>query len=172
MPNSETPSLTPDCSSCASLCCVVFAFDRSESFAFDKAAGEVCRNLDDAGRCARFGEREDLGLKGCITYSCYGAGQKVTQDVFGGRTWRDDARLIQPMGDALSVLRRIHENLLLLESAAALPLDTAEQSRLYALQRALTPDSDWTQGTLKDYPLDKVSGDVSAFLKGLRRHVI
>lgn len=165
------PDLTPDCSACAALCCVVFAFDRSESFAIDKAAGEVCPNLDSCGRCKVFGERDRLGFRGCITYDCHGAGQVVTQDVFRGRTWRDDPALTPRMGAALSVLRRIHEQLLLLKTAGQLPLNAEEKARQSELTGKLTSEGPWTEAALKAFPLDDTIREVAAFLGALRRHV-
>lgn len=165
-------SLKPDCSNCAALCCVVFAFDKSESFAIDKAAGEVCPNLDDANLCRVFDDRERLGFSGCRSYDCYGAGQRVTREVFHGRSWRADPRLIEPMGAALSVLRRIHEQLLLLEMAENLPLAATEKEALAAFQKTLAPEADWTEAELKDFPVDRVSREIAVFLRGLRRHVV
>ena len=167
----RVPDLTPDCSACAALCCVVFAFDNSESFAIDKAAGERCPNLDRDNRCRIFEERQALGFKGCITYDCHGAGQRVTQEIFGGRSWRDDPALGHRMGAALSVLRRIHEQLLLLQSAEALPLDETEKQRLADLRQTLSPEVDWTETSLAAFPIDGAVRQVSAFLRDLRRHV-
>lgn len=163
--------LTPDCSRCASLCCVVFAFDKSESFAIDKAAGEVCSNLDDCGKCRVFDDRGRLGFHGCISYDCHGAGQIVSQEVFKGRSWRDDPALTERMGAALSVLRQIHEQLLLLETAGKLPLEASERERLADLQTDLAPDEPWTEAGLRDFPLEGTIRQVRAFLTGLRRHV-
>jgi hypothetical protein len=164
------PDLTPDCASCAALCCVVFAFDRSESFGIDKAAGEVCPNLDSCGRCAIFDDRSRLGFSGCISYDCHGAGQRVTQEVFHGHTWRDDPGLTERMGEALSVLRQIHEKLLLLAAAEKLPLGIGERQALVELQMQLAPQSAWTESRLKAFPLVEISRKVSDFLTGLRRH--
>ena len=169
--NSKRPiDLVPDCAACASLCCVVFAFDKSESFAFDKAAGEVCRNLQHDGRCRVFTQRETLGLSGCVAYDCHGAGQRVTQEIFEGRSWRDEPALKQPMEAALSILRRVHEKLVLLQSAKNLPLSTEEQRRLVQLELELESGEAWTEAKLRHFPIDQVSSDVSAFLKSLRRH--
>ena len=165
------PDLKPDCAACAALCCVVFAFDRSESFAIDKAAGEVCPNLDDCGQCSVFEARDRLGFHGCISYDCHGAGQVVTQEVFKGRSWRDDAALTERMGATLSVLRQIHEQLLLLETAEKLPLETEERNRLADLKASLVPETAWTEERLRDYPLESTIRRVGAFLTGLRRHV-
>ncbi|WP_422376358.1 hypothetical protein [Roseibium sp.] len=167
----QLPDLRPDCSACAALCCVVFPFDKSESFAIDKGAGEVCPNLDDCNKCRVFDGREALGFKGCITYDCFGAGQLVSQIVFKGRSWRDDPALANRMGAALSVLRRIHEQLLLLGTAEKLPLDKKESARLDGLRLELAPDADWTEQALADYPIDATISKISRFLRDLRRHV-
>ncbi|MBN9670568.1 hypothetical protein [Roseibium aggregatum] len=163
--------LEPQCENCAALCCVVFVFDKSESFAIDKAAGEVCPNLDTCGKCTIFRERETLGFRGCIAYDCHGAGQRVTQEVFGGRSWRDDPILMNRMGDALSVLRQIHEQLLLLGAAAKLPLDPDERLELSGLRQILAPETDWSEESLKAFPVARATRQVADFLSRLRRHV-
>ena len=163
--------LSPDCASCAALCCVVFAFDKSESFGNDKAACEVCPNLDNTDRCSIFDERETLGFKGCITYDCHGAGQRVTSEVFKGVSWRDDPALMAPMGAALSVLRRIHELLLLLGSARQLSLSNEELSELLALEKLLDPEEDWSESELQQFPIDAMGARVGRYLRTLQHHV-
>lgn len=163
--------LTPDCSSCAALCCVVFAFDRSESFAIDKDACEVCPNLDDHDRCRIFADREDLGFKGCIAYDCRGAGQRVTQEVFHGASWRENPALKEPMGAALSVMRRIHDLLLLLETAGKMTLAEKEAFALAQLQVKVDPDGAWTEERLREFPIEEITADVNGFLRSLSHHV-
>jgi hypothetical protein len=150
---------------------VVFAFDKSESFGIDKAAGEVCPNLDECNRCSIFADREKLGFSGCITYDCHGAGQRVTQEVFAGRSWREDPTLKKRMGDALSILRQVHEQLVLLDAAEKLPLDVTERTRLAELRGILAPDAVWTEADLKDFPGSQTTRKISAFLKSLHHHV-
>lgn len=162
-------NLDPDCISCAALCCAVFAFDKSESFGVDKAAGEVCPNLTGANLCRIFEDRANAGFRGCVTYTCYGAGQRITQEVFGGKTWRDDPALMHRMGAALSVLRRIHEQLVLLRTARQLPLAAKDTKRLHELEARLTPEQGWTETGLATYPIDKTVLDVSNFLQALKR---
>ena len=164
-------ALKPDCTSCAALCCVVFAFDKSESFGIDKGAGEVCPNLSECGACKIFEERESRGFRGCIAYDCFGAGQRVTQEVFAGRSWREDTGLKKRMGDALSVMRQVHEQLLLLAAAENLPLDLSERRTLAGLRNTLTPDISWTEEALQAFPVAQSARSVSDFLTGLRRHV-
>jgi hypothetical protein len=163
--------LEPDCSACAALCCVVFAFDKSESFAIDKAAGEVCPNLEYSNTCGIFGSRETMGFKGCITYNCHGAGQRVTHEVFKGKSWRNDPALTQRMGAALSVLRRIHEQLLLLRTAHQLSLTCEEKNVAEKFERDLDLETAWSETSLKMFPIDEISRKISAFLRSLSHHV-
>ena len=67
---------------------MALAFSTSADFAFDKDAGEPCRNLDDEFRCTIHPHLRDRGFKGCTVFDCFGAGQKVTQQTFAGQTWR------------------------------------------------------------------------------------
>ena len=161
----------PNCASCASLCCMALSFDKSEDFGFDKAAGEACCHLDACGKCKIFNELEGLGFRGCVTFSCYGAGQRVTQEVFDGADWRDRAELKHRMGEALRILRRIHEHLLLLETAKVLNMSEAERHRLEGLERDLGKDRTWSEESLLNFQIEPVCSAVSDFLQSLRPHI-
>ena len=71
--------LVADCSRCVGLCCVLLPFARSADFAFDKAAGDPCRNLTDEHQCRVHDRLLEEGMRGCVAYDCFGAGQAVTQ---------------------------------------------------------------------------------------------
>lgn len=162
------PALTPDCGQCAALCCIGLAFDRSDLFAYDKLADEPCRHLTADDRCAIHDRLEAAGFGGCVQFDCQGAGQRVIQEVFGGRSWRDDASLLRPMMDAFRVLWRIHGLLALLAATAGLPLDRAQSARREELTEALNPADGWTARTLSEFERSHVADDVQAFLTGLR----
>lgn len=159
-----------DCERCAALCCVVLAFDRSELFACDKPALVPCSRLR-GYRCAIHTELEPRGFAGCAAYDCYGAGPRVVREVFGGRSWREDASLVQPMAAAFSPMREIQELGLLLELARDLPLGNEEQGRLDALASALEPPSGWSSASLADFERGSLAKEVSTFLRSLSRHV-
>jgi len=165
-----SPDLSPNCESCAALCCVVFAFDKSDSFGIDKAACEVCPNLDESDHCRIFATRREMGFGGCIAYDCHGAGQRVTCEVFDGRHWRDDPALKERMGAALSVMRRIHELMLLLASARLFSLSAEESRELGDLEAILNPDIAWTEKTLAMFPIAEVTVQVNTFLRSLKHH--
>lgn len=162
--------LRADCERCAALCCVAFAFDRSEQFAFDKAAGEVCSNLDTCGRCRIHDEKASRGFSGCVRYDCLGAGQRVTQEVFAGQSWRRDPSLLEPMLRAFEVTWRVHELLQLLQEAKKLPLAEAERETVHAFEAALDPQEGWTRQTLASLPIESVALRIRSFLKSLQRH--
>lgn len=114
------PDLAADCARCVGLCCVALAFARSADFPVDKPAGEPCRHLDPADRCAIHTELRPRGYRGCTVFDCFGAGQQTTQITFGGRSWRDDPQDRAAMFAAFPVMRRLHELLWYCEQAVTL----------------------------------------------------
>ncbi|MDF2231043.1 hypothetical protein P2H44_00600 [Albimonas sp. CAU 1670] len=160
----------PDCGACAALCCVALAFDRSPLFAFDKPAGEPCRHL--SGHACRIHPRlEAEGFGGCVRYDCLGAGQRVVQQVFAGRSWREDPALLAPMMEAFRALRRARELSQLLDAAARLPLTPEQAARRAALSLALDPPEGWTRAALAAFERGPLPAEVSAFLRALRAAV-
>ena len=158
-------SLSADCARCAALCCVALAFDRSNLFAIDKPAGQPCSHLDACGACTIHSARAEQGFRGCIEFDCLGAGQRVTQEFFGGRSWTEDRALVGPMSRAFSVVRRRHEQLLLLEQAEALDLSPQDRKRLSELRTSLV-DSGAAPAAAKD-----LDAQLAAFLASLRRYL-
>jgi hypothetical protein len=114
-------SLSADCGSCVGLCCVALAFSRSADFAFDKDAGEPCTNLDESHGCRVHPQLRERGLKGCTVFDCFGAGQRVTQRTFSGRSWRESPELGRQMFTVFGVVRQLHEVLWYLRQAVQLP---------------------------------------------------
>jgi len=164
----DNPEQKSDCSRCAGLCCVALPFDKSDDFAFDKAAEEPCRHLGGDFRCAIHAQLEDRGFRGCVAYECYGAGQRVTQDVFDGRNWRDEPALARRMFGAFGAMRVIHELLMLLRMAGQLDLTVTQRQELHALQARLMPDSGWSEDTLAAFETTRIRAEANAFLKTLQ----
>lgn len=162
------PSLSADCGQCAALCCAYHAFDSSDQFAIDKPAGVPCPNLTGQGRCKIHASLAEHGFPGCVSYDCMGAGQHVVQGVFGGRSWQTEPALMKPMFEAFRVMRRVHENLQLLDAARRLPLSEAEARRCAELELAHAPAQGWTPARLKEFEAGPVPGAFRAFLHSLR----
>jgi hypothetical protein len=117
------PELRADCSRCAGLCCVAPGFSASADFAVDKPPGVPCRHLGDDFRCGIHASLRDRGFPGCTAFDCLGAGQRVVQETFGGRTWRDSAAVAERMFAAFGVVLRLHELLWHLLFALDLEVD-------------------------------------------------
>jgi hypothetical protein len=135
--------LQADCANCAALCCVVPAFAKSSDFAIDKPAGRACRNLAEGDFGCTIHERlDDKGFHGCVVFDCFGAGQRITQETFGGRSWRDEPGIAQDMFAMLPLVRQLHELMWLLTEA--LKLDQA--ARLHPKLRAALAETDQLAG--------------------------
>ncbi|MFF5336512.1 pentapeptide repeat-containing protein [Streptomyces sp. NPDC013181] len=120
MPDNDRAALRADCANCFALCCVALTLTRSADFAVDKAAGTPCRNLRDDFRCGIHAGLRTEGFPGCTVYDCFGAGQKVSVEIFGGRDWRAAPETAGQMYRVFPVVRQLHELLWYLTEAAAL----------------------------------------------------
>jgi hypothetical protein len=163
--------LSADCGRCAGLCCVALTFDRSSLFGFDKRAGEVCRHLQPDCRCRIHAELERRGFAGCARYDCLGAGQRVTQEIFGGRSWRTHPELLRPMLEAFRALRLVHGQLLLLREAGQLRLTPRQRRRRKALLHALQPEPGWSPAALLRFEAGTLPAETRRFLRSLRSGV-
>ncbi|MFE9612211.1 pentapeptide repeat-containing protein [Streptomyces sp. NPDC006012] len=113
--------LRGDCARCVGLCCVALPFAVSADFALDKPAGRPCPHLQNDHRCGIHTELRSKGFAGCTVYDCFGAGQKVSQVVLGGRDRRTGpAELAHGMAEVFHVVRQLHELLWYLTEALEL----------------------------------------------------
>lgn len=122
----DSSTFETDCANCFGLCCVALAFTASADFPVDKEKGIPCKNLQDDFRCAIHRNLKLSGYSGCTTFDCLGAGQKVSQQTFGGVSWKDDPKSASGMFQLLPVMQQLQEILLYLTQA----LDRCSDSRL------------------------------------------
>ncbi|SLN33039.1 hypothetical protein PSA7680_01547 [Pseudoruegeria aquimaris] len=168
---SPDPAFTAECGRCAALCCLALHFDAGARFGISKPAGTPCPNL--AGHlCSIHDTLSEAGFPGCVAYDCAGAGQRVTQELFAGASWRDDPALAGPMMEGFRLMRRLQEALQLLGLARNLPIGAPSRARLDALAAALAaPPEGWTLATLHDLEAEGRLDAVGAFLKSLRNEL-
>lgn len=105
-----------DCKNCFGLCCVSLYFSKSEGFPTDKEAKEPCINLEPDFRCKVHSKLLDKGLKGCISYDCFGAGQKVSRDIYKEKDWLQNPELANEIFEVFCIINKIHEMLWYLKS--------------------------------------------------------
>jgi uncharacterized protein YjbI with pentapeptide repeats len=147
LPLTDRSALRADCANCFALCCVALNFVASADFAIDKAAGDPCPNLQDDYRCGVHSELREIGFRGCTVYDCFGAGQHISQQTFGGRSWRSDRATGQAMFASFGVMRELHELLWYLtdardrpEAAALHPAVDAAFEATEAMTRGAAPE--------------------------------
>lgn len=76
-----------NCEKCCGLCCVALYFTKSDGFPKDKEAGVACENLQTDYKCKMYSKLSKQGLKGCMTYDCFGAGQFITRHLKSLPNW-------------------------------------------------------------------------------------
>jgi uncharacterized protein YjbI with pentapeptide repeats len=113
-------ALRVDCEKCFGLCCVALYFSASEGFPTDKEAGKPCLNLKSDFSCAVHKTLREQGLKGCIAYDCFGAGQKVAQVTYSGHSSQQSPESSKQMFEVFLIMRQLHEMLWYLTEALTL----------------------------------------------------
>ena len=160
--------LEADCSRCFALCCVGLTFIRSTDFPVDKRAGRPCLNLTDAHRCSVHSSLREQGWIGCVSYDCFGAGQRVSQETFGGRDWRTHPEIAPQMFAALPVMRQLHELLAYLADAGG----RAATAPWHEVMVELSAEVDAiAAGDLAGVDLDAVRGRIAPVLREASRLV-
>ncbi|ROR83373.1 Pentapeptide repeat-containing protein [Plantibacter flavus] len=108
-PSDDRSALRANCADCFALCCTAFGFQRSIDFPIDKPAGTPCRNLADDFSCSIHESLRPRGFRGCTVFDCFGAGQLVSQELFGGASWRERPDTSAEMFATFSVVRQLQE---------------------------------------------------------------
>ncbi len=102
-------ALTIDCQKCCGLCCIALYCTKTDGFPYDKVAGTPCKNLLSDFRCHSHHELIERKLKGCLSYDCFGAGQKVTQIIYKGEDWRKSPHCRQQMFEVFHIVTQLHQ---------------------------------------------------------------
>jgi Pentapeptide repeats (8 copies) len=126
------PLLSADCSACSALCCVATSFKKSADFAIDRLPGRPCPNLQPDFGCGIHDRLRERGFPGCVAFDCFGAGQRITQSTFGGRTWRDAPDLAPDIFRAFMIMLDLHEIMWHLDHALGLPAAAPVQAEIAA----------------------------------------
>ena len=143
----SSSNLRADCENCFGLCCVALYFSASEGFPNDKESGQPCLNLQQDFSCSIHQNLRELGLKGCVAFDCFGAGQKVAQVSFYGYDWKKVPESAKQMFDVFQIMRQLHELLWYLTEALTLQAARSIHSALSSMRDEterlthLSPDS-------------------------------
>lgn len=173
MPTQEL-NLVDDCAHCLGLCCVLLGFSRSADFPVDKTAGEPCPQLDEAHRCRIHDTLIRQGYRGCVSYSCFGAGPSITRAATG-RTWVRDPATQAVLARAFPAARQLHELAWLLREAGTHRLprplqDQVDQASGVTERLATSSLEELADLDLRGHwaSCTDILGDVSEHLRGPR----
>ncbi|NRY63576.1 uncharacterized protein YjbI with pentapeptide repeats [Clostridium beijerinckii] len=119
-----------NCQKCFGFCCVALYFSASDGFPNNKGAGKPCLNLQSDFSCSIHKDLRKKGLKGCTTYDCFGAGQKVAQITYAGHNWRENPELSDKMYEVFLIMRQLHEMLWYLKQALLIQTNEKIKSKI------------------------------------------
>ena len=140
-------NLKIDCDNCFALCCTALYFSKTDGFPTNKEAGIPCFNLQKNFRCKIHNSLTEKGMKGCTTFDCFGAGQKVSQVIFKGKNWIDFPELSKKMFTVFSIMANLHEMLWYLTDTLVLKENENSKDSIIKLKEeienltCLDPDS-------------------------------
>jgi uncharacterized protein YjbI with pentapeptide repeats len=171
VPDLLRADLRADCARCFALCCVGPAFSRSSEFAIDKPAGVACPHLGADHGCTIHDRLRPEGFAGCTAYDCFGAGQRLAQETFGGRDWREHHEVAAPMLAALPVVRGLHELLWYLLEAAAHPESAGLRADLDEVVADVERSATAGPARIADVDLDRLRVRAGPLLREVSRLV-
>jgi hypothetical protein len=143
---------------------MVPAFSASTEFAITKPAGQPCPNLRTDSGCAIHSQLRERGFAGCAVYDCFGAGQRVAQETFGGRDWHGSSAVKARMVRVFPVVRALHELLWLLAEARRLPGASPVRPELNRLFTVTDELAGGRPDTLQDLDVGPHRAEVNAVL--------
>ncbi|APF21403.1 pentapeptide repeats family protein (plasmid) [Clostridium butyricum] len=154
-----------NCENCFGLCCTALFFSACDGFPQNKDAGKPCINLKQDFTCSIHNTLLKKGLKGCISYECFGAGQKIAQKTFNKISWRKDPQSASKMFDTFLIIRQIHEMLWYLVQSYTLEKNNKISSQIESLIDDTIKVSLWDVDKLLNLNLESYRDKVNVYLK-------
>jgi len=161
----NTHHLRPQCEKCFGLCCVALYFSKQDGFPTDKNAGIPCPNLTEDFHCANHEKLGALGLKGCVAYECFGAGQQVSQVTFAGQNWRQEPSSANLMFQVFLIMRQLHEMCWYLTEALSYKSSSPLYEEIEASLSTTEHITQFTPDSLLEFDLSKHRTQINALLK-------
>lgn len=157
-------TLTSHCETCFGFCCAALYFTASDGFPINKEAGKPCPHLVEQYRCDIHPKLQEKGLKGCMAYECFGAGQRVAQKTYNGKDWRENPQLKNPMFDSFLTVHKLHEMRWYLNCAEMTCQDADLLSRIQGLSQNIDQLAEGTPEQLKTISIEALREQVNPLL--------
>ncbi|MGL4737646.1 MAG: pentapeptide repeat-containing protein [Cellulosilyticaceae bacterium] len=97
------------CERCSGLCCVALYCSKSDGFPEDKQAEVPCRHLRSDFKCDMHAQLVTKHMKGCLTYECFGAGQRVTQMYASLGDWATQPRKRKEIYEVFLIMTQLYQ---------------------------------------------------------------
>lgn len=156
--------LKSKCDACLGLCCVALFFSKTDGFPHDKKAGEPCKHLAIDHTCKVYPNLKQLGYKGCISFECFGAGQKISRFTFEHQDWRSKPEISKNMFESFQVMRQLHEMIQYVAEANQRIETISIHDRLSEALSKLIDNSNLSFEELTELNLDVLHNEVDTLL--------
>ena len=164
--------LSIDCSNCFGFCCVALYFSKMDGFPEDKKAGQPCINLSDDFSCKIHSDLRKIGLKGCTSFDCLGAGQKVAQKTYKNISWREAKEKAQEMYDVFLVMKNTHEMMYYLNDSMNFTENKSILKKIEDMIEKISNITNLSPKYLLKIDIEKQRIEVNNLLKEVRRDFI
>ncbi|TFC84012.1 pentapeptide repeat-containing protein [Cryobacterium sinapicolor] len=163
----DRSTLRANCADCFALCCTAFGFQKSADFPINKPAGTPCLNLADDFSCSIHDSLRARGFRGCTVFDCFGAGQYVSQNLFGGTSWKERPDTSAEMFSAFAVVRQLHEMLWYLVEAAERATTSDRLGPVAQLRREIQRALDGEASAILATDVERIRAEVRQALIGV-----
>lgn len=161
------------CEKCCGLCCVALYFSKIGGFPEDKNSGIACKNLQNDYKCKIHSKLSANGLKGCMAYDCFGAGQQITRLLSKKPKWRTiSAEDNDMIFKAFMTVMQLHHTLWYLTEATILHLPKAEKELLELLLIEGKELTEQPIEVLQNLDIIPFREKANKFLKGICQAVV
>ncbi len=109
-------------------------------------------------------ELKEEGLRGCLTYDCFGAGQQVSQNTYCGRNWMDFHETSKQMFEVFMVMQQLYELIWYLREVQTLQEAKALHKKTGSLLGTLENLAQRSPDAIMQIDIDKHWGEVNDLL--------
>lgn len=98
-----------NCEKCSGLCCVALYCMKIDGFPANKETGVPCQYLRPDFHCDIHAKLGSKNMRGCLAYDCFGAGQKVTQNLFPKVDWKNNPDHANEIFQVFQIIFQLHQ---------------------------------------------------------------
>jgi len=128
-------------------------------------------NLQPDFMCVIHAELRPRGWRGCAVFECFGAGQQLTQHIFGGVTWRDNPAMATAMFGAFENMRLIQEIRYYLRVLVEHPLPRKLREQVTALDATAESLAEASADTMASEPVVSLRTQAGRLLDRASQHL-